>query len=58
MRTAKAWVGFAGSVITALTTALSDDYFSASDTQQVVLGTVTALFTLVAVYQVPNRPTV
>ncbi len=58
MRTAKAWVAFAGSIVTALATALSDDYFSASDTQQVVLGTVSALFVLAATYQVPNKPTV
>ncbi len=58
MRTAKAWVAFAGSLVTALTAALSDDVFSASDTQQVVLTGVAALFTLVATYQIPNKPTV
>jgi low affinity Fe/Cu permease len=58
VRTAKAWVAFVGAIVTALTTALSDDYFSASDTQQVVLGTIVAMFTLAATYQVPNRPTI
>jgi predicted amino acid-binding ACT domain protein len=56
MRTAKAWIAFAGSLMTALTAALSDDYFNATDVQQVVLTGVTALFTLVATYQVPNKP--
>lgn len=56
MRTAKAWVAFAGSMVTAMTAALSDDVFNASDVQQVLLVGVTALFTLAAVYQVPNKP--
>ncbi len=57
MRTAKAWVAFAGSLVTALTAALSDDVFNASDTQQVVLTGVTALFTLAATYYAPYKPT-
>lgn len=56
MKTAKAWVAFGGSVFAALATALSDDVFGATDAQQVVLGVVSALFTLVATYRVPNRP--
>lgn len=58
MTAAKAWVAFAGSIVTALTAALSDDVLNASDTQQVVLTGVTALFTLYATYQVRNQPTV
>lgn len=55
MRTAKAWVGFVGSVATAFSAALSDDVFSATDKQQVALTIVAALATLYAVYRVPNR---
>ncbi len=58
MRTAKAWVAFAGSLLTAVTAAMSDDVFSATDTQQVILTGVTALFTLAAVYQIPNKPSI
>ncbi len=58
MTTAKAWVAFVGSIVTALTSALSDDVFNVSDTQQVVLTAVPALFTLYATYQVRNQPSV
>jgi hypothetical protein len=56
MRTAKAWVAAVGSIVTALGAALSDDAFSASDTQQVILTVALAVGTLVSVYAVPNRP--
>jgi hypothetical protein len=55
--TAKAWVGFAGSIIGALATALSDDIFDAGDTTQVGLALVTALSVLYAVWRTPNHET-
>lgn len=55
MRTAKAWVAFAGTVVTALTAALSDDVFNINDTTQVIVTLVPAFATLYGVYQTPNR---
>lgn len=53
---AKAWVAFFGSIVTALTAALSDDVFNATDTQQVILTMVPAFATLWAAYNAPYRP--
>ncbi len=57
MHTAKAWVAFVGTVVTALTAALSDDVFNINDTTQVIVTLVPAFATLWSTYQVPNRPT-
>ena len=56
MRTAKAWVGFAGALVTALTAALSDDVFDINDTTQVIVTMVPVFATLYGVYQTRNRP--
>lgn len=58
MRTAKAWVGALGAVVSALTAALSDDVFDINDTTQVIVSLVPVLATLYAVYQTRNRPSV
>jgi hypothetical protein len=55
MRIAKAWVSFAGVLVTSLTAALSDDVVDISDTTQVIVTLVPALATLYAVYRTPNR---
>ncbi len=57
MRTAKAWVAFAGSIVTALTAAMSDDVFSINDTEQVIVTLVPAFLTLWGVYQTRNAGT-
>jgi hypothetical protein len=57
MRTAKAWVAFAGTVVTALTAALSDDVFNIGDTTQIIVTLVPAFATLYATYQTPNAGT-
>lgn len=57
MRTAKAWVGFVGTIVTALTAALSDDVFNINDTTQVIVTLVPAFATLYGVYQTRNRAT-
>lgn len=53
---AKAWVAFLMSMLTAMSTALSDDYLDASDTQQVLVALVGGGITLYTVYQTRNRP--
>lgn len=56
MRTAKAWVAFVGTGVTALTAALSDDVFNINDTTQIIVTLVPAFATLYATYQAPYRP--
>lgn len=56
MYMAKAWAGFATSIIGALTVALGDDLFDMNDTAQVLTALVTAGTTLYAVYQTRNKP--
>jgi hypothetical protein len=58
MRTAKAWVGFAGAVVTALTTALADDIFDVGDTTALAVALIPALATLWGVYQTRNAGTI
>jgi len=58
MRTAKAWVAFAGTVVTALTSALADDVFNVDDTTGLFAAVVPAAVTLWAVYKVRNAGTV
>lgn len=55
MYAAKAWVAFAGAIITALTAALSDDILNATDTQQIILTAVPAIATLWGTYQTRNK---
>lgn len=52
---AKAWVAAVGTLITALSAALSDDVFDINDTTQVVVTLVSAAASVYAVYKVPNR---
>jgi len=54
MVTAKMWVSFAGSVITALSAAFADDVFDVNDGTQVALTVVSALGAMWAVWRVPN----
>jgi hypothetical protein len=55
MTAAKAWVAFAGTLVTGLTAALSDNVFDINDTAQVVITLVPAFATLYGVYQTRNR---
>jgi predicted amino acid-binding ACT domain protein len=56
MTMAKAWVGFLGAIVTALTAALSDDVLNIDDVQQFALTAIPAIATLFSVYQIENRP--
>lgn len=58
MTTAKMWVAAAGTLVTALTAALSDDVFDINDGTQIGVTVVTILGTMFAVWKVSNGPRV
>lgn len=55
MRTAKAWVAFSGSIVTALGAAFADDVFDAGDGANVASVIVLSAATLYAVYKSGGR---
>ena len=58
MRTAKAWIGFAGAIVTAFAAGVSDEVFDINDGTQIALTIVSGLGTLYGVYKTRNAGTV
>jgi hypothetical protein len=56
MTKTKAVVAFVGTLVTVLTGALADDVFSAGEVGEIVAQAVTGILTVIAVWQIPNKP--
>lgn len=57
MTTAKAWVAAVGTVVTSLSAAFADNVFDGNDAAAVVSTVVLGIFSVFAVYRVPNKGT-